>query len=142
MMVPWALDGRVVLCRLNNFVLNETLNIKSCIQRLWFYLRYKSKFFIPIYRMVCLEVVRPFLKNDVMKLASHFQKNGYMAGNGVFYVALDDNESKTLDVSPETIERWSPHWKSINAEFEAMLFRDPLRIVHCDVTVSIFVTMS
>ncbi len=64
-----------------------------------------------------LPVVRHFLKNDVRKLASHFRKNGYMEGNGIFYVALEDNEGKILDVSAEIIFTWSQHWVTVNNEF-------------------------
>lgn len=81
--------------------------------------------------MFCLPVVRPFLKNDVMKLASHFQKNGYMEGNEVFYVALEDNESKIKDMTPKIMEAWSPHWKFVNAEFESMLATDHVLKVFC-----------
>lgn len=81
--------------------------------------------------MVCLPIVRPFLKNDVMKLASHFYKNGYMEGNDVFYVAIEDNAGKTLDVTPEIEGTWSPHWLTINADFERMLAADPVLKVFC-----------
>lgn len=76
--------------------------------------------------MICLPVVRPFLRNDVMKLASHFHKNGYMEGNGVFYIAIEVNLGKTQDVTPDTIATWSPHWKSVNDDFERMLAADPV----------------
>ena len=70
--------------------------LKSRIEGLRFQPKNKSKIFHYLCRMVCLPVLRPFFKNDVRKLASHFQKNGYMKGNGVFYVALEDNEGKTV----------------------------------------------
>ena len=40
-----------------------------------------------------------FLKNDVMNLAVHFIAYGYMKGNWVFYVALENNENKVVDVT-------------------------------------------
>ena len=81
--------------------------------------------------MVCLPVVRPFLKNDVRKLASHFQKNDYLKGNGVFYVALEDNEGKTSDVSAKIFSTWSQYWVTMNNKFEAMLAADPALQVFC-----------
>lgn len=120
------LSERAVHYRLNNYLLSETPNTRSRLERLRFQPRQKSKIFIPLCRMICLPVVRPFLRNDVMKLASHFHKNGYIEGNGVFYVALENNESKTMDVTPEIIASWSPHWITVNAEFESMLSSDPV----------------
>lgn len=117
--------------KLKTMVSNEITNTRSRIEGLRFQPKNKSKIFIPLCRMVCLPVVRPFLKNDVCKLASHFQKNGYMEGNGVFYVALDDNEGKTLDVSAEIISTWSQHWVTVNNEFEAMLAADPALQIFC-----------
>jgi hypothetical protein len=49
---------------------------------------------------VPLPVVRHFYKNDVMNSATHFVVCGYMEGNGVFYVALENNKGKTMDVIP------------------------------------------
>jgi hypothetical protein len=51
--------------------------------------------------MVLLHVVRPFLKNNVMNLAAYFVACGLMEGNGIFYVALENNEGKTMDVTPD-----------------------------------------
>jgi hypothetical protein len=53
--------------------------------------------------MVSLPVVHPLLKNDVMNLVVHFVACGYMEGNGVFYVALKNNEWKTMDFTPNII---------------------------------------
>lgn len=66
-----------------------------------------------------------------MKLASHFHKNGYMEGNGVFYVALENNDSKNMDVTPDIITLWSPHWVNVNAEFESMLAAHLVLKVFC-----------
>jgi hypothetical protein len=57
--------------------------------------------------MVALLVVRPFLKNDVMNLATLFVACSYMEGNGVFYIALENNEGKTMDVTPEIMASWN-----------------------------------
>jgi hypothetical protein len=42
-----------------------------------------------------------------MNLAAHFVACGYMEGNGVFYVALENNEGKTMDVTPDIMASWS-----------------------------------
>jgi len=54
-----------------------------------------------------------------------------MEGNGVFYVALEDNEGKTLDVNPDILSSWSSHWVTVDNEFEAMLAADPILHVFC-----------
>jgi hypothetical protein len=125
------LSERDVHSQLNSILLSETPNTQSRIERLRFQPRHKSRLLIPLCRMVCLPVVRPFLKNDVMKLASHFIKNGYMEGNGVFYVASEDNDGKTKDVTPEIKSSWSHHWVRVNDEFESMLATDPILNVFC-----------
>jgi len=54
-----------------------------------------------------------------------------MEGSGVFYVALEDNHGKTLDVSLDITASWSPHWITVNNEFEAMLAADPVLQEFC-----------
>ena len=74
--------------------------------------------------MVSLPVVRPFLENDVMNLAVHFVACGYMDGNGVFYVALENNEGKTMDVTQNIIGSWSDYWVRAIDAFEKILQTD------------------
>jgi len=74
--------------------------------------------------MISLLVVKAFLKNDVMNLAAHFITCGYMEGNGVFYVALENNERKTIDVMDDIIKSWSANWVKANAAFERELHND------------------
>jgi hypothetical protein len=74
--------------------------------------------------MVPLPVVRHFLKNDVMNLAAHFIGCGYMEGNGVFYVGLENNEEKTMDVTDNIIDSWSENWVRANDAFEKILQAD------------------
>jgi hypothetical protein len=74
--------------------------------------------------MVPLPIVCSFLKNDVMNLAAQFVACGYMEGNGVFYVALENNEGKTMDVTPNIMASWSNNWIKANAEFEKELNSD------------------
>ena len=130
--LPSFLDNPIdARSKLHTIVSNKISNTKSKIEGLGFQPKNKSKIFIPLCRMVCLPVVRHFLKNDVRKLASHFQDNGYMEDNGVFYVALEDNEGKTLNVSVKIIFTWSQHWVTMNNKFEAMLAADPALQVFC-----------
>jgi hypothetical protein len=93
----------------------ESVNTLCRLDKLRFQPRRKSKINIPLCRMVSLPVVCPYLKNDVMNLATHFVACGYMEGNGVFYVALEDNEGKTLDVTPDIMASWSDYWVQANA---------------------------
>jgi hypothetical protein len=74
--------------------------------------------------MISLPIVHPFLKNDVLNLASHFVACGYLEGNGVFYVSLEDNEGKTYSVMDEIVASWSQNWASMNAQFEHLLQSD------------------
>ena len=109
---------------LHGFLKKETVNTSSRLERLRYQPRAKSKINIPLCRMISLPVVRPFLKNDVMNLAAHFVTCGYMEGNGVFYVALENNEGKTVDVTDDIIKTWSPNWLIANAAFERELQND------------------
>jgi hypothetical protein len=83
------------------------VNTTSRLEKLRFQPRRKSKINIPLCRMVPLPIVCPFLKNDIMDLTAHFVVCGYMEGNGVFYVALKNNEGKTMDVTPDIMASWS-----------------------------------
>ena len=47
------------------------------------------------------------LKNDVSQLATHFMIDGYIKGNDIFYVALEDNHGHTNDVTPNMVAKWS-----------------------------------
>ena len=51
-------------------------------------------------------------------------KNGYMEGNGFFYVALEDNHGHTVDITPAIMEKWSPNWSKISEHFERVLHDD------------------
>jgi hypothetical protein len=86
--------------------------------------RTKSKISIPLCRMISLPIVRPFLKNDVLNLASHFISCGCLEGNGVFYVSMEDNKGRTKAVTDEIVVTWSKNWASVNAEFENLLQSD------------------
>jgi hypothetical protein len=100
------------------------VNYYTRLEKMRFQPRSKSKISIPLYRMISLPVVRPFLKNDVLNFASHFVAYGYLEGNGVFYVSLEDNEGKTYSITDEIVASWSQNWASMNAEFEHLLQSD------------------
>ena len=57
--------------------------------------------------MMHVLVVRLYLKDDVSQLATHFMTDGYMEGNGFFYVTLEDNHGHTDDVTPTVVAKWS-----------------------------------
>ena len=88
----------------------ESVNTTSRLEKLRFQPHAMSKMNTPLYRMISLLVVCPFLKNDIMNLATHFVAYGYMEGNGIFYIALENTEDKTMDVIPNIIASWSDHW--------------------------------
>ena len=73
--------------------------------------------------MMPLPVVIPYLKNDISQLATHFMYDGYMEGNGFFYVALQDNHGPTNDVTPTVLAKWSTEWRKLNDEFEINYLR-------------------
>ena len=69
------------------------------------------------------------LKNDVSQLAIHSMTDGYMEGNNIFYVALQDNHGHTNDVTPSMVAKWSTEWKMVNEKFKNIfLANDDLRI--------------
>ena len=45
-----------------------------------------------------------------MNLVVYFVICGYMEGNGIVYVALENNESNIVDVTDIIIESWSDNW--------------------------------
>lgn len=102
----------------------ETINFVLCLEKMRYKPRTKSKLQIPLCRMISLPIVRPYLKNDVMNLGSHFLNNGYMEGNGVFYVALENHEGMVVPVTIDVSDSWSPHWKTVNDIFEKHLLDD------------------
>lgn len=48
--------------------------------------------------MILLPVVRPFLKHDVMNMVAYCVDRSYMEGNEIIYMALENNEPKTINV--------------------------------------------
>ena len=102
----------------------EQVNCYTCLEKMRLQPQSKSKISIPLCRMISLLIVQPFLKNDVLNLASHFVSCGYLEGNGVFYVSMEDNKGRTKAVTNESIATWSKNWTSVNAKFENLLQGD------------------
>ena len=59
-----------------------------------------------------------------MSLATHFVACGYMEEIMVFNVALENNEGKTMDVTPNITASWSDNCVQANAKFEKELNSD------------------
>ena len=108
---------------MNTMISNESVNIATCLKNMRFKPNSKSKFDIPLCRMISLQAVRPYLKNDVMSLASHFLTNGYLESNGIFFVALENHEVKVVPVTKDVTDTWSPHWVTVNTAFENKLLQ-------------------
>ena len=74
-------------------------------------------------------VVSSFLKNNVMNLAIHFVAYGYIKGIGIFYVALEKNEGKTMYVTLDNMALRSDNWIQANPLFEEEFnHNDDLRV--------------
>ena len=110
--------------KLHDLAIKESVPTSSRLDKLKWKPKQKGRLFIPLCRMMPLPVVRPYLKNDVSQLAIHFMIDGYMEGNGFFYVALEDNHGHTKDVTPNVVANWSSEWKEVNDEFEKKLLAD------------------
>lgn len=79
---------------------------------------------IPLCRMISMQVVRPALANDILKLRGDFY-SGYHPGAAVFYVSVEGIDGSTIDVGPDIISTWDSHWKTVNDEFEKYLESKP-----------------
>jgi hypothetical protein len=110
----------------------EMVNTRSRLMSCRFQPMEKSKIYIPMCRLVGLQAVRPALAKDIYELGSHFIKVGYMDGFGAFYMALEDDCGRTVDVTKEITEKWSPLWKRRNEEFEEYISRDEHLKVFCN----------
>ena len=110
--------------KLHDLEIKESVPTASHLEKLKRQPKQKGRLFIPLCRMMPLPVVRPYLKNDVSQLATHFMTDGYMEGYGFFYVALEDNHGHTNDVTPSVVAKWSMEWKEVNDEFENKFLAD------------------
>ena len=110
--------------KLHDLAIKKSVPTFSCLEKLKWQPKQKGSIFIPLCRMMLLPVVRPFVKNNVSQLATHFMIDGYMEGNGFFYVALEDHHGHTNDVTPSVVAKWSTEWKEVNEEFKKKLLAD------------------
>ena len=83
----------------------------------------KSRFCVPLCRLVVLPLVRPILEGDVQLLETEFS-NGYREGDRVLYVSIAKNDGSSLDVTDETVSSWDQHWQRANHRFEKELDKD------------------
>ena len=100
--------------QMDKVVLKESVHPNIVLDNLPFKPHSKSILYIPLGRMRPLEAIRPRLKHDVAGLGAHFLSVGYMDGHGIFYVALEDHQGKTSEVSEADVQSWSPLWKEEN----------------------------
>ena len=110
--------------KLHDLAIKESVPTTSRLDKLKWHPKHKGRLFIPLCRLLPLSVVRPYLKIDVSQLATHFMIDGYMEGNGFFYVALEDNHGHTNEVTPTVVAKWSSEWKEVNDKFEKKLLAD------------------
>ena len=71
-----------------------------------------------------MPLVRPTLATDIKKLEPEFT-HGYRPGASVFYISICNEKGEERSVTDEDKSNWSPHWTSINEEFEAKLDSNP-----------------
>ena len=83
-----------------------------------------SRFYIPLCRMLYMPLVRSTLATDIKKLEIEFT-HGYRPGALVFYVSICNEKGEERSVTDEDKSNWSPHWTSVNEEFEDKLDSNP-----------------
>jgi hypothetical protein len=84
----------------------------------------KAQMDIPLYRMKSLQVVRPALQNDILKLQADFV-HGYRASVAMFYVSLTDEHGNGSEVAARERALWDQHWQQRDRDFEESLSSDP-----------------
>ena len=82
--------------------------INSIINQLRVIPHAKSRFCVPLCRLVVLPLVRPILEGDVQLLETEFS-NGYREGDCVLYVSVTINDGYFLDITDETVSSWDQH---------------------------------
>ena len=102
---------------------DHSFNSNSVIENLQFQPTSKSRFFIPLCRLLSMPLVRPTLLSDVLKLEQGFI-HGYRSGSAVFYISVVNNEMETADVTSELMNSWNVHWKNASAKFDEFLKED------------------
>ena len=67
----------------------------------------KSRFSIPLCRLIPLPIVRPILEIIVLFLGNEFV-NGYREGDRILYVSLYDKDGGTINI--RHVDTWGEHW--------------------------------
>lgn len=96
-----SLTAKEIEAALDNEVQKESINTVSRLEGVRFKPKEKSRFNIPLCRLKGLTDVRPAMRNDIANLQRHFSNGGYIEGQAVFYVALENDDSKTADVTDD-----------------------------------------
>ena len=94
------------------------------IESMWISSKDASRFDIPLCRMLYMPLVQPTLATDIKKLETEFT-HGYRPGAPVFYVSIYNEKGEERSVTDEDKSNWSPHWTSINEEFDDKLDSNP-----------------
>jgi hypothetical protein len=102
---------------------DHSFDSNSVIESLQFQPSSKSRFSIPLCRLLSMPLVRPTLMSDVLKLEQGFIY-GYRSGSAVFYVSVVNNVMETKDVTSEMTDYWNIHWKNASAKFDEFLKED------------------
>jgi hypothetical protein len=71
-----------------------------------------------------MQVVKPALTNDVLKLRGDFYPS-YHPRAIVLYVFFEGIDRCIVDVTLERTNGWDDHWKIVNEEFEEFLKSKP-----------------
>jgi hypothetical protein len=111
---------------LNEDELHELLKVKSnkCIEHMRILPKEVSRFDIPLYRMICMPLVRPTLAFDIKRLEAEFAHD-YHAGASVFYVSICNERGEERSVSSEDTKGLNEHWRNENSLFELWLLNNP-----------------
>lgn len=68
---------------------------------------------IPLCHMISMQIVRPTLANDILKLQRDFYF-GYHPRTKVFCISLEGIDGCIVDVTLERTNSWDDHWKVVN----------------------------
>jgi hypothetical protein len=104
-------------------IFDHSFDSNSVIENLQFQHVLKSRFFIPLCRLLSMPLVRPTFMSDVLKLEQGFIY-GYRSGSAVFYILVVNNLMETKDVTSEMTNSWNIYWKNASAKFDEFLKED------------------
>jgi hypothetical protein len=99
---------------------NQRFNSIEVLKKLEFPKVGKAHIDVPLYIIKSLQVIRPALTNDILKLQADFV-HGYRDGAVVFYISLTDEHGNGSFVIDIDRQMWDPHWQQRDSEFESFL---------------------